>query len=437
MRARSSAVNIAAAACAALVLAGQAATAQAQGAPTVTFEQMVADLGHEDPNVRIRAVRALKQAAYPEAAVPLTRSLNDPEDAIQAEAIAAEVNLHLAVPLVPRSRVGLIIEVRNDISAAALFKQGSGVLSPRPVALDVLTALRTTGRDDNARVAVEALYAFGLLADNVYGAERRRLLAESAAELGAALGVPQRDVRHAAIQIIARLYAWRVGDLAADTTVGDAVVTALNDRDHTIRMAALDALGALRYDRGVQALTDLYQHYGRGSMAVAALGALARVAHPSSLPLFVTALSGRDRSLRLAAVEGLARSGAVDQRGAIDALLLNERNADLLLAGNFAAVLLSEGPVDALVGGLTRSRQRGKALQYLKDVAPGRGNVLGPHVQDPAVAVRLDLIEALSLSGDVQALSVMQRMLQDSDPAVVRAATRGVARIQGVDALNP
>jgi len=421
---------------ASLVLGGSPLDAQAQ-APEVTFEGMVADLGHEDPNVRVRAVRALKQAAYPEAAVPLTRSLRDPEDGIQAEAIAAEVNLHLAVPVVPRRRVGLLIEVRNDISAAALFKQGSGVLNPRPVELDVLTALRAMSRDDNPRVAVEAVYAFGLLADNVYGAERRRLLAESAAELGAAVGVPQRELRSAAVQVIARLYAWRVGDLAADVTVGDALVTALNDRESAIRMTAIDAIGALRYDRGVQALTDLYTHYGRGSMAVAALEGLARIAHPASLPLFVAALSGRDVSLRLAAVEGLARSGATDQRGAIDALMLSERNPELLLAGHFAAALLSNGPVDELVGGLERSRLRRKALQYLEDVAPGRGNVLGPHVQDPDVTIRLDLIEVLGRSGDPQALSVVQRMQQDTEPAVARAAVRAAARLQGVDALNP
>ncbi len=428
---------VAVGACAvALVLVGRPARAQAP-APTVTFEQMVADLGHDDPNERVRAVRALKQAAYPEAAVPLTRSLRDPEDAIQAEAIAAEVNLHLAVPVVPRKRVGLLIEVRNDISAAALFKQGSGVLNPRPVELEVLTALRATARDDNPRVATEAVYAFGLLADNVYGADRRRLLAESAAELGTATGVPQRELRSAAVQVIARLYAWRVGDLAADIAVGDALVTALNDREYAIRMTALDAIGALRYDRGVQALTDLYTHYGRGSMAVAALGALARIAHPSSLPLFVAALSGRDFSLRLPAVEGLARSGATDQRAAIDALMQSERNPELLLAGHFAAVLLANGPVDELVGGLERSRLRPQALQYLEDVAPGRGNVLGPHVQDPDVGIRLALVEVLGRSGDPQALSVVQRMQQDADPGVARAAVRAAARLQAVDALVP
>ena len=44
-----------------LLLAGRPASAQAQ-APTVAFEQMVAELGHEDPNVRLRAVREARQS---------------------------------------------------------------------------------------------------------------------------------------------------------------------------------------------------------------------------------------------------------------------------------------------------------------------------------------------------------------------------------------
>ena len=75
-----------------LSLVAMGAAAQPQP-PTVTFEAMVADLGNDDPEVRLRAVLALKQAAFPESAVPLTRSLADGDDRVQAEAIAAELNI--------------------------------------------------------------------------------------------------------------------------------------------------------------------------------------------------------------------------------------------------------------------------------------------------------------------------------------------------------
>ncbi|MGE3957464.1 MAG: HEAT repeat domain-containing protein [Vicinamibacterales bacterium] len=405
--------------------------ALAQEPPTVTFEAMVADLGNDDPDVRLRAVLALKQAAYPESAVPLTRALADGDDRVQFEAIAAELNIWLAEKVVPRKRVGFVVEVRNRISAPVIFAEGAGALSPAAVPLDVLHALRTASHDDNPRVSEEALYAFGALAENAYGPDRATLLTASAAELAAALGVPQANLREAALTVATRLYGWRMGDAAVPETIGDAVVTALNDRSYTIRMAAMDALGAMRYDRGVAALTEVFQHYERGPYAQRALAALARIAHPSSLPLFTAALVGRDAMLRLPGIEGLGRSGASDQQAAIAAALAKERSQDVLLAGHFANVLLSNGTLDSLVDGLTRTRLRPRSLAYLMDLAPGRARLLSPHLPDPQPGVRVDLLTVLGLSGDPDALAIVEPFRQDPDPNVARAAARAVARLSG------
>src|SRR4051812_33172555 len=62
----------------------------------VTFESTVADLASPDPRVRLRAVQLLKGAGYAEAAVPLARIVNDSDDELQFEAIAAELNIFLA-----------------------------------------------------------------------------------------------------------------------------------------------------------------------------------------------------------------------------------------------------------------------------------------------------------------------------------------------------
>src|SRR5882762_9523426 len=145
-------------------------------ASQVSFEQATRDLGSSDAGARMRAVQLLKGAAYPEAAVPLAKLVTDPEDEIQLEAIAAELNIFLAEKIVPRKRLGFVIEVRNKISADAAFSAGPASLGPRPVPLDVLTALRAAARDNNPRVALEALYAFGVLAPEPSGGARRELL---------------------------------------------------------------------------------------------------------------------------------------------------------------------------------------------------------------------------------------------------------------------
>ena len=67
------------------------------------------------------------------------------------------------------------------------------------------------------------------------------------------------------------------------------MIGAVNDRDFAVRSLALAALGVLRYERAIQALTEQFQHFQTGTEAALALGALAQVAHPSSAPVFTSA----------------------------------------------------------------------------------------------------------------------------------------------------
>src|SRR5438876_10853071 len=73
-----------------------------------SFEHATRDLTSADAGTRLRAVQLLKDAAYPEAAVPLARLIGDPQDEIQLEAIAAELNIFLAERVVTKKRVALV-----------------------------------------------------------------------------------------------------------------------------------------------------------------------------------------------------------------------------------------------------------------------------------------------------------------------------------------
>jgi hypothetical protein len=123
-------------------LAGRPASALSAGAAQVPFEQAIRDLSSPEVEPRLRTVRMLKDAAYPEAAVPIARLVTDPEDVIQLEAIAAELNIFQARKVITRRRVGLVIEVRTQIAAEAAFEAGPLGLGARPVPPEVLTALR-------------------------------------------------------------------------------------------------------------------------------------------------------------------------------------------------------------------------------------------------------------------------------------------------------
>src|SRR6478609_1333661 len=111
------------------LLGVRTAAAQPAAAAQVTFEKAVADLSSQDAATRLRAVQMLKAAGYPEAAVPMAPVIMDPFDETQLEAIAAELNIFLADKVVPRRRVGLLVEVRNRIAAEPIFAAGPSAVA--------------------------------------------------------------------------------------------------------------------------------------------------------------------------------------------------------------------------------------------------------------------------------------------------------------------
>ena len=128
-----------------------------------------------------------------------------------------------------------------------------------------------------------------------------------------------------------------------------------------MRAGGHQTLGAMRYERAVQALTDLFQYFRRGDLAEASLDALARIGHVSSVPLFTAALTGKDSAFKAIAIEGLARTRDPKNLAAIQAALSGERSDSVLLAGAFAAIVLSHAPLDPLTDALLQPRAIGCA----------------------------------------------------------------------------
>jgi HEAT repeat protein len=396
----------------------------------VTFEEAARDLTSADSGTRLRAVRMLEEAAYPEAAVPLAPLVTDAVDEVQLQAIAAELNIFLAEKIVPRKRLGLVIEVRNPIAAAAAFSAGPLALGSLPVPAEVLTALRAGARDENPRVALEALYAFGTLAVEPIGSARRELLRASGPDLASMLGAQDPALRFTAVRVLGRVFEHRPDDPPVDQLVGDAVITTLNDADRTVRVASMQTLGAMRYERAVQGLTDLFQHFGKGELAEASLDAIAHIGHPSSSPLLSSQLTNKSAAIRGIAMEGLGRTGDRIKAVEIDAALKNERSEAVKLAGSFAAVLLARAPIAPIGDALTNARLHDQARAYLLELARGRTTMFTRYAQDPDEQVRIDVADILGLSGDPAALPMLDPLARDANPQVAGAAARAIARLR-------
>jgi HEAT repeat protein len=400
--------------------------------PTARAQQTdpASELKSPDRNVRRRAVQQLGESGRPEAAVALAAAIADPENDVQLDAIAAELSIFLAEKVSARRRVGLVIEMRNKIAAEPIFDAGPFVLGPKPVPIEVLTALRKATHDETPRVALEALFAFGSLAFEPGGGVRRELLSASEQELGALASGGDPNVRLAALRVVGRVYARRPLDDDTHQIVGDAIITALNDREAEIRRAAMEALGAMRYERSIQALTDLFRFYGRGELAEASLDALARIAHPTSTALLGAQLGASSPALRAIAFEGIARSGDRTKARDIQAVLNGERNDTAVLAGEFALAMLGNGPIDPIIEALTRTKSHDQAFAYLVELAPGRTRLFTRATQDPDEHLRADVADVLGLSSDPAAVAILEPMLRDRDTQTVRATERGIARIR-------
>jgi HEAT repeat protein len=195
-------------------------------------------------------------------------------------------------------------------------------------------------------------------------------------------------------------------------------------------MAAMEALGAMRYERALQALTDIFRFYGKGAPAEAAFDAIARIAHASSAPLFAEQLAGKNTALRGIAVEGLARVGDATRLASIDRALSGERNDAVVLAGAFATAMLANGPADRIVEALSRPRLHDQAKQYLVELARRRTAAIGAYATDPNATLRVDVADVLGLTDDPAALPVVEALQKDSDARVARAADRAVARLR-------
>lgn len=401
-------------------------------AAQVPFEEVIQQLASPQKAVRLRAVQLLKDVAYPEAAVPLVPLVTDADDDVQLEAVAAELNIFLAEKIVTRKRVGLVIEVRNRIAADAAFSRGPLAIGARPVPAEVLSAFRTAARDQNPRVAVEALYGFGTLAAEAGGARRRALLAEVGTDLASMTGAASPEFRYAAARVIGRLYEKRPDEGPVDPVVGDAMVRMLNDNDRGIRIAAMQALGAMRYERAVSALTGQFQHFEKGELAEAALDAISRIAHPASELILIPQMASKNGAFKALAIEGVARMGDRGRLGTIEAALKGDADERVAFAASFAAVVLSDAPLDRVVEALRRPKLADRARRYLIEVARGRTASFTRHAQDPDVLIRAGVADVLGLAGDPAALPIVEAMQRDRDPQVALAAERAVARLNAL-----
>jgi HEAT repeat protein len=190
------------------------------------------------------------------------------------------------------------------------------------------------------------------------------------------------------------------------------------------------ALGDIGEKRASKALRERFVHDPRGPGGEAALDGLARLADPTSQPVFFEQVTSKDADLRRAAFEGLARLGDVAAIRAVESRTVGERDKTVRLARAFALSRDGGRGLPDLVAALSDDHRAEQAMAYLVELGRVHVKVLAARLNEPDVSIRGRLVQVFGLVGGPDALVALAPSTRDPDPAVARAAEHAVARIK-------
>lgn len=386
----------------------------APSAQQLRFDDVVRNLRNPDPQARLASLQLLREAGHLEAIGPIAPLVTDPVDQVQLAAIETELSFYTVEDVSSRKRVAFVVEVRNASKAEAVFAAGPLAVWPRPVPPELISALLKAVDDESSKVRLEAVYALGSIA-------RPPVAKEHVPGFLSALDHYDPAIRTAAARVIGRL------QLAG---VQEALIKAVNDSQEPVRFAAMRALGQVRAETAVQALTQQLEHYRRGEGAWSALDALARIAHGSSVPVFTASLADRDPFMRRAAIEGLARTKHEPSIPILQSALTTDGSQPVRAAAAFALQMLGRAEHGRLAQFLGSNDLAPQIAEYFVELGPPATVGLIPSLKDANATVRGNAAVVLGAIGTASHVDVLQPLLHDRNREVVRAAERAIRRLK-------
>jgi len=357
--------------------------------------QLTQDAASPSANVRRQALRALRQRGESETLRVLARLVGDAETDIREGAVAGAIGVYVQRPA-----------KRSFNGAADAFDVARFRVQPWPVPGELSAALLKALADDEPAVRRDAAYALGIVltppvADAV------------AFEIMASLSDREPRVRIAAARALGHL---RV------QAAGVPLIGRVNDEDLDVRLASMRALGDLRDQRAVSALTDQFSFYVRGAAGRSAIGALAAIGHPTSIPLFEAQTRSAYPAHRKSAYEGLARSGRAGTAAPrIEAAMAVEKDKRVLTAMAFALASAGLPGIDRVLDALTDRNLADDALGYLVALGQPRAAAVIARLGDPNPVVREQIAIAIGFIGGPEAAAALKAATGESDPDVRHA----------------
>lgn len=415
----------------ALAMAGAAPVGQETG-----LEPLVRQLESASARDRQRALEQLGALGRPDAVLPIAARLDDEHDGVQRAAVGALLGLYTVRADLGRRQWGPGSPGKPVTESEVAFEAGPLATMPARVPAEAVTGLSALVRQGRTpRTRLEAAYALGTLATPFVGPMTPEVAERVAVDLAAALTHPDKYARQVAARVAGRVFFW--SGRQAPATIGDALVAAMNDDDALVRRWAMDALGWMRYERAVQALTERASYHGRGEEGSAALHALARIASPVSAPVFRARLGDGAPAFRVIAIEGLARIGDTTALAAIAESAADARQVNVTLAYRMAEVLMAQTTdLTPFVAALRNGDTAIQARVYLAELADLQPNLLYPLLRSEDPWVRRGTAEILGTTRRPAEDGLLQPLLKDPAPEVVEAASEAIRRLRAYAALG-
>jgi HEAT repeat protein len=366
--------------------------------------------------------------------VPL---LSDPVAGIQALAIETEVALYLVDENYAREYGQTVVRAKGASLPLLAFTLGRGATIANLPSAAAMRGLAGALSSPVAGTRFDAAYAIGVLGPALI---RQGEFPDGRAtidRLMALLRDPDGTIRLAATHVLGRLMGAAIDSpsvnadlVAARGDVGDQIIAGMNDPDEMIRLSSMSALGEIRHERAVQALTDTFGYYKREALGLAALDALAQIAHPASLTVFAALLENKDEHGRRISVEGIGRSGDRSAMANLDVRTTREKSPLVLQAVAFARAKQGDfSQVARVVEGLRDSKTAAYAFVYLVELGAPVAPSLSGYVTHKDPKVRAGIVEVLGIVGSQASLPAIEGLARDKDTRVAAAAERSRRRL--------
>ena len=393
-------------------------------------DALIDALKNPSTRTRIDALHSLGDAARAEAVVPMAALLLDGNDDVQFAAIESLLKVYIVRADLAQRPWGVTAIGRTSTLPELAFEAGPLATIPAVVPGEVLVNLCSVMRqDESSRIRFAAAYALGVLGAPAMGPMNASAQPMVIADVVSGLTHQDAATRQVIARVAGRVFAPNEG-ASAPAAVGDALITAMNDKDALARRWAMDSLGWMKFEHAIQALTDRASYYGKNEEGAGALHAVARIASSGSAPVLRALLANTYIPFRLLSIEGLGRIGDQGSLPAINESATGVNDAGVALAASYARFMLGQADVVAIADALEHPDIAVQAKVYLAEIAVLKPDAIHALLRTPNPSTRMLALEVLGASRHVDEIATLEPLLKDPAPEVVEVTSEAIRRLR-------